>query len=109
MRLFELHMRTALPRFILQGSYDVRRDPIYSHNLRVTVTEDSTARALVEAWAQHSVEGYANIKMVQMVDATGNISVNVHHNSAPNRGSDRNSNLLQNSNRSQRRSEPGRR
>ncbi|KAJ7902972.1 hypothetical protein B0H13DRAFT_2026023, partial [Mycena leptocephala] len=26
-RLFELHMRTTLPRFILQGSYDVRRDP----------------------------------------------------------------------------------
>ncbi|KAJ7862832.1 hypothetical protein B0H13DRAFT_2071208, partial [Mycena leptocephala] len=26
-RLFELHMRTALPRFILQGSYDVCRDP----------------------------------------------------------------------------------
>jgi hypothetical protein len=86
----------------------VRRDPIYSHSLRVTVTDESAARALVEAWMQHSVEGYANIKMVQMADATGNTSVNLHS-SAPDRGIDRNSNPAQNANRSQRHSEPSRR
>ncbi|KAJ7907887.1 hypothetical protein B0H13DRAFT_1879224 [Mycena leptocephala] len=110
LRLFELHLRTAIPRFTLQGPYDVRRDPIYSwHSLRrVTVTDESAARALVEAWMQHSVEGYANIKMVQMADATGNTSVNLHS-SAPNRGIDRNSNPAQNANRSQRHSKPSRR
>ncbi|KAJ7913793.1 hypothetical protein B0H13DRAFT_2325927 [Mycena leptocephala] len=108
LRLFELHLRTAIPRFTLQGPYDVRRDPIYSHSLRVTVTDESAARALVEAWMQHSVEGYANIKMVQMADATGNTSVNLHS-SAPNRGIDRNSNPAQTANRSQRHSEPSRR
>ncbi|KAJ7933703.1 hypothetical protein B0H13DRAFT_1855947 [Mycena leptocephala] len=108
LRLFELHLRTAIPRFTLQGPYDVRRDPIYSHSLRVTVTDEPAARALVEAWTQHSVEGYANIKMVQMADATGNTSVDLHS-SAPNRGIDRNSNPAQNANRSQRHSEPSRR
>ncbi|KAJ7444240.1 hypothetical protein B0H11DRAFT_2274892 [Mycena galericulata] len=70
-KFFELHLRTAIPKFRLDSPYDVEADPAYKHNYRITVTSNAVARALIEAWGKNTVIGYANIKMFQMAGPSG--------------------------------------
>ncbi|KAJ6568758.1 hypothetical protein B0H19DRAFT_1373257 [Mycena capillaripes] len=113
-RFFELHLRTAIPRFILEAPYQVQADPAFRAHLRVAVTSRAVARSLVEAWAKNTVAGYVNIKMVQMDDATGNQAIRNDNNSSMRGDVPRNRDVRDNAsrgsfNQGQRRSEPTRR
>ncbi|KAJ7677530.1 hypothetical protein B0H17DRAFT_1139545 [Mycena rosella] len=67
----ELHVRTAIPNFWLEAPYEVKLDPNFQYHLRVAVTSAAAARALVQAWSKNMVAGYANIKMTEMLAASG--------------------------------------
>ncbi|KAJ7738955.1 hypothetical protein B0H16DRAFT_1759318 [Mycena metata] len=68
---FELHLRTAIPRFILQALYEVHRDPAYTAHLPITVVSREVAQDLINQWGRHSVRGYETIKMTEMLADKG--------------------------------------
>ncbi|KAJ7939229.1 hypothetical protein B0H13DRAFT_1850965 [Mycena leptocephala] len=70
-KLFELHLRTAIPHFVLALPYKVQMDDSYALSVRVQVASTTMARSLVEAWAGHSVVGYRVIKMFAVAAAAG--------------------------------------
>ncbi|KAJ6468806.1 hypothetical protein C8R45DRAFT_1167470 [Mycena sanguinolenta] len=70
-KLFELHLRTAIPQFRLEAPYVVELDPGFAAHVRITVKSAPVARALMDAWATQNVAGYAKIKMVAMMSASG--------------------------------------
>ncbi|KAJ6505016.1 hypothetical protein C8R45DRAFT_1180965 [Mycena sanguinolenta] len=70
-KLFELHLRTAIPQFRLEAPYVVELDPGFAAHVRITVKSAPVARALMDAWATQNVAGYAKIKMVAMTSASG--------------------------------------
>ncbi|KAJ7510784.1 hypothetical protein B0H11DRAFT_2269324 [Mycena galericulata] len=69
-KLFELHLRTAIPQFRLE-KYTVEVDRAYTDHLRVTLPSTDVARALMTAWARNNVAGYSKIKMFEMVSISG--------------------------------------
>ncbi|KAJ7906718.1 hypothetical protein B0H13DRAFT_1880312 [Mycena leptocephala] len=69
--LAALHLRTAIPQFRLEAPYEVELDPGFTAHVRVTVKSVPVARALMDAWANQKVAGYAKIKMVAMASASG--------------------------------------
>ncbi|KAJ6452793.1 hypothetical protein C8R45DRAFT_1193496 [Mycena sanguinolenta] len=70
-KLFELHLRTAIPQFRLEAPYVVELDPGFAAHVRITVKSAPVARALMDPWATQNVAGYAKIKMVAMTSASG--------------------------------------
>ncbi|KAJ7923977.1 hypothetical protein B0H13DRAFT_2315986 [Mycena leptocephala] len=112
-RLFELHLRTAIPNFHLEVPYAVELDPTYRDHLRVTVKSEAVARSLTDAWVRNTMAGYAKIKMVQMRSAGGNQSAEI--NSYPNTWANSNGtrsyqgNATASSSHAARYSQPGRR
>ncbi|KAJ7488103.1 hypothetical protein FB451DRAFT_1529128 [Mycena latifolia] len=71
MKRFELHLRTAIPKFRLESPYEVHHDPSFPDHLRVAVVSRGVARALIAAWAGNNVPGYGKIEMREMVSASG--------------------------------------
>ncbi|KAJ7166944.1 hypothetical protein C8R46DRAFT_1272047, partial [Mycena filopes] len=70
-KLFELHLRTAITHFRLAAPYQVNQDPAYPHHLRISVVSNAVAGDLIAAWNRQTVAGYSKIKMVEMRDSTG--------------------------------------
>ncbi|KAJ7208117.1 hypothetical protein C8J57DRAFT_1540777 [Mycena rebaudengoi] len=59
--LFETHIHAAIPDHFRPGSsrpYQVERDPVMTHSLRVSMQTVAQVKALTSAWASNNVPGY---------------------------------------------------
>ncbi|KAJ7681299.1 hypothetical protein B0H17DRAFT_1138594 [Mycena rosella] len=67
---FKLHMDTALPGYTRASHYHItiHREGSYLH---IALPSMAEARALIDAWGAHTVEGYRSIKMVLKGDRSG--------------------------------------
>ncbi|KAJ7882745.1 hypothetical protein B0H14DRAFT_2565139 [Mycena olivaceomarginata] len=62
LQLFEVHLRTAIPKFRLEAPYTAHPDPDYPHHLRITVAARLSLERSLMQWAKNTVAGYAGIK-----------------------------------------------
>ncbi|KAJ6522612.1 hypothetical protein B0H19DRAFT_1346030 [Mycena capillaripes] len=58
--IFELHLDTVLPAYVRPDKYEVR---IGGDHLHIRLASAGEARALINAWKAHTVEGYKGVKM----------------------------------------------
>ncbi|KAJ7661785.1 hypothetical protein B0H17DRAFT_1144511 [Mycena rosella] len=67
---FKLHMDTALPGYTRASHYHItiHREGSYLH---IALPSMAEARALIDAWGAHTVEGYRSVKMVLKGDRSG--------------------------------------
>ncbi|KAJ7687617.1 hypothetical protein B0H17DRAFT_1136169 [Mycena rosella] len=67
---FKLHMDTALPGYTRASQYHItiHREGSYLH---IALPSMAEARALIDAWGAHTVEGYRSVKMVLKGDRGG--------------------------------------
>ncbi|KAJ7270418.1 hypothetical protein C8J57DRAFT_1508452 [Mycena rebaudengoi] len=64
--LFESHIQAAIPnhfRHTGARTYQIERDPVMAHNLRISMQTQGQATALMSAWSSNRVPGYSNIQM----------------------------------------------
>ncbi|KAJ7147870.1 hypothetical protein C8R43DRAFT_952890 [Mycena crocata] len=71
-KYFELHLRTAIPSFVLAAPYQVQRDPVYPGHLRVKLASESVAKSFIDASGRQTVAGYSKIKIYKMGFVSGN-------------------------------------
>ncbi|KAJ7291663.1 hypothetical protein C8J57DRAFT_1588145 [Mycena rebaudengoi] len=64
--LFESHIQAAIPNHFHHTSartYQIERDSVMAHNLRISMQTQGQATALMSAWSSNRVPGYSNIQM----------------------------------------------
>jgi hypothetical protein len=67
--LFDLHLETAIPKYVRPEDYEVRREGDY---LLVRLPSAGDARALIKAWTAHKVDGYSEIRVSWQRDGNRN-------------------------------------